>query len=44
MNNALAMHGITYPSDRVPGCLDGMDVAGKMVIYLKPMMFETKTQ
>ena len=34
MNNALAMHGVAHPGDRVPGCLDGFDVARKMILYL----------
>ena len=34
MSNALAMHRVAHPDDRVPGCLDGLDMAWKMVLYL----------
>ena len=34
MSNALAMHGVAHPDDRVPGCLDGLDMARKVVLYL----------
>ena len=34
MNNVLAVHRIAHPRDRVPGFLDGTDVAWKMVLYL----------
>lgn len=35
--DALAVHWVANPGDRVSGCLDSMDVAGKVVLYLKSM-------
>lgn len=37
MTDSLAVHGVAYPSDRVAGRLDSMDMARKVILYLKPV-------